>query len=153
MPITTTRHHCRHARGGHARSAEGESGRTRRLDGCWRPALISETQPQRRVRRVEARAMGPFTTISTEPLTWAISCVLLFSTDQHYTPHAELGHFMALFTQSCLSCLPSTFLPGAIYPQHHLSRLIKVLLIRLQADARLDKSWWVKWTKTVTQWS
>lgn len=75
---------------------------------------------------MKPESSAPFTTISTEPLTWAISCILLFSTDQHYTPHVELGHIMALFTQSCLSCLLSAFLPGALYPKYYLSQLIKV---------------------------
>ena len=103
-------------------SPGGESDETE----CLTAALIPETQACRSVRD-EAKALGPFTTISTEPLTWAISCNLLFSTDQHYTPHTELGYFMVLFTPGCLSCLPSTFLPGAIYPQHHFSGLIKAV--------------------------
>lgn len=110
-----TRHRCRHARGGHV-TALRENQAALGVRQPLTAALISETQPQKRVRSGEAKAPGPFTTISTEPLTWTISCILPFSTDQHYTPQAELGHFMALFTQGCLSCLPSMFSPGRNVP-------------------------------------
>lgn len=103
MP-TTTRHHSHHTRGGHVRALrenQTEQGVRQPLTA----ALISGTQPQERVGRM----LAPITTISTEPLIWAISCILPFSTDQHYTPHGQPGHFMALFIQGCLSFHPLCF--------------------------------------------
>lgn len=119
---------------------EGESDSPTAADGhtdLWNTTLEQSKEED------EAKALGPFTTLSTEPLTWAISCILPFSTDQHYTPHAELSHFTVLFTRACLFRLPSTFFfffffSGAIYQQYQPSGLIKVLLIQLQA--------WISWS-------
>lgn len=117
-------------RGGHA--SDGLE-----TDGAQRPAAAPdfETQPRSRVNGDEAKAPGPLRTICTEPLTWAISCILPFSTDQHYTPHTAQGHFTALFTQGCLSVYP------LLFTQEHFTHntnfqpswLIKALLIQLRA--------------------
>lgn len=99
-------------------------------------ALISETQPQsRRAKPKHASAPSQQSALLNhlpEPL--AATCRSAQISITHHTQSG--GHFMALFTQGCLSCLPSTFLPGAIYPQHKHSGLIKAF-IQLQADARL----------------
>ena len=100
---------------------------------------------------------APHTTISTEPLTWAISCIWLFSTDQHYTPHAELAHFMVLFNQGCLSCLSSTFLSPEQFTHTTLTFWAdKSAAHTTTGQRRLEcspKSLEVWWTKAVTQWS
>lgn len=55
----------------------------------WVPDSHSETRP------CKVAATGPLTTISTTPLTLAISPVLPLSLHQHYTPHAELPRYRA----------------------------------------------------------
>lgn len=47
-----------------------------------------------------------FAAISNAALTWAISCIWPFSTDQHYRPHSETL-YGGFYTQACLSCLHS----------------------------------------------
>lgn len=57
-----------------------------------------------------------------------INCILPFSTDQHYTPYAEQGPlYSAFYPGLFIPTITTTFQPGAIYPQHQFSQLIKVL--------------------------
>lgn len=81
----------------------------------WVPDSHSETRP------CNVAATGPLTTISTTPLTLAISPVLPLSLHQHYTPHAELPRYRAtlrcfLYLSPLTICFFFSF-KGAIYPQ------------------------------------
>ena len=100
-------------------------------------ALISETQPRSRRAKPKRASAQQSALLNHLPEPLAATCRSAQISITHHTQSG--GHFMALFTQGCLSCLPSTFLPGAIYPQHKHSGLIKALqLLQLQADPRLQ---------------
>lgn len=75
--------------------------------GPWgrirRDRLIWNKTPDQSKVEAEAKAPGPFTALSTEPLTSAISCILPVSTDQHYIPHTAQPLYGA-------------FLPRLVYP-------------------------------------
>lgn len=125
----------------HQRRSARTTGRCGGLDRtrCPTATLISEKQlPTGGMMKPKPKQSdrAPSQQSAQNHLPGPLAAILPFSTDQHYTPHAELGHFIALFTLSCLSCLPSSLPSGAISPQHHLSGLIKVLLIQLRARIR-----------------